>query len=310
MTCIARRVRTGLRAFAGGRGHAVHDGSHELRGYGGAGGSGVLLQVQSVGRTHRSELSVFVDGEALADEVPPESPRNLSAVADESEFGRVSVTWNAPPGRRRRGGADGAVGVPGVPVPGDDGLVRAGGDGGGARVCGHGPGGVDDVLLHGFGGGRFGQRVGPRGPGAGEDAGGGPGVSGSTAQRVGGCGGGIHGPYHGALERSDDGRGRGGADGSVGIHGVPVGRGSGLAGGGGVVGRGGPGVRGRGLALSDGVWVCGVGVRRRRQRVGAVVGVARAHGGDRGSVRGACPGRNRSHRGELGGGGRRGVAGV
>ena len=53
-------------------------------------------KVQSVGRTYRSELSVFVDGEALADEVPPESPRNLSAVADESEFGRVSVTWNAP----------------------------------------------------------------------------------------------------------------------------------------------------------------------------------------------------------------------
>ncbi len=53
-------------------------------------------KVQSVGRTHRSELSVFVDGEALADEVPPESPRNLSAVADGSEFGRVSVTWNVP----------------------------------------------------------------------------------------------------------------------------------------------------------------------------------------------------------------------
>ena len=53
-------------------------------------------KVQSVGRTHRSELSVFVDGEALADEVSPESPRNLSAVADESEFGRVTVTWNAP----------------------------------------------------------------------------------------------------------------------------------------------------------------------------------------------------------------------
>ncbi len=53
-------------------------------------------KVQSVGRTHRSELSVFVDGEALADEVPPESPRNLSALADESEFGRVTVTWNAP----------------------------------------------------------------------------------------------------------------------------------------------------------------------------------------------------------------------
>ena len=53
-------------------------------------------KVQSVGGTHRSELSVFVDGEALADEVSPESPRNLSAVADESEFGRVTVMWNAP----------------------------------------------------------------------------------------------------------------------------------------------------------------------------------------------------------------------
>ena len=59
-------------------------------------GRAYYYKVQSVGRTHRSELSVFVDGEALADEVPPESPRNLSAVADESEFGRVSVTWNAP----------------------------------------------------------------------------------------------------------------------------------------------------------------------------------------------------------------------
>ena len=59
-------------------------------------GGPYYYKVQSVGRTYRSELSVFVDGEALADEVPPESPRNLSAVADESEFGRVSVTWNAP----------------------------------------------------------------------------------------------------------------------------------------------------------------------------------------------------------------------
>ena len=59
-------------------------------------GRAYYYKVQSVGRTHRSELSVFVDGEALADEVAPESPRNLSAVADESEFGRVSVTWNAP----------------------------------------------------------------------------------------------------------------------------------------------------------------------------------------------------------------------
>ena len=59
-------------------------------------GRSYYYKVQSVGRTYRSELSVFVDGEALADEVPPESPRNLSAVADESEFGRVSVTWNAP----------------------------------------------------------------------------------------------------------------------------------------------------------------------------------------------------------------------
>ena len=59
-------------------------------------GRAYYYKVQSVGRTHRSELSVFVDGEALSDEVAPESPRNLSAVADESEFGRVSVTWNAP----------------------------------------------------------------------------------------------------------------------------------------------------------------------------------------------------------------------
>ena len=97
MTCIARRVRTGTferlpgvegTPFTTGRTSYVDTSVQVGRAY--------YYRVQSVGRTYRSELSVFVDGEALADEVAPESPRNLSAVADESEFGRVSVTWNAP----------------------------------------------------------------------------------------------------------------------------------------------------------------------------------------------------------------------
>ena len=60
------------------------------------GGQLYYYKVQSVGTDISSELSPFVDGEARADEVPPEPPRNLSAVADETDFGRVVVTWNAP----------------------------------------------------------------------------------------------------------------------------------------------------------------------------------------------------------------------
>ena len=193
-------------------------------------GRAYYYRVQSVGRTYRSELSVFVDGEALADEVAPESPRNLSAVADESEFGRVSVTWNAPLVDDDGGELTGLSGYQVFRSQGTtDSFVQVAAVSR-AAVCGRRPGGVDDVLLHGVGGGRFGQRVGSCGSGAGEDPGGGPGVTGSSAERVGRGGGRIHGPYHGALERPDDGRGRGGADGSVGIHGVSFGGGFGFAG--------------------------------------------------------------------------------
>ena len=43
-----------------------------------------------------SEQSMFVSAEPEADEVPPESPANVSVVADEVEFGRVVVTWGVP----------------------------------------------------------------------------------------------------------------------------------------------------------------------------------------------------------------------
>ena len=51
------------------------------------------------------------------------------------------------------------------------------------------------------------------------------------------------------------------------------------------------GVCGRRLACADGVWVCGVGVRRFGQRVGSVRVVPCAHGGDCDSF--GCPGGGR-----------------
>ena len=52
--------------------------------------------MQAIGRDGRaSELSVFVSGEAEADETAPGAPRSLSAVADEASS-RITVRWNAP----------------------------------------------------------------------------------------------------------------------------------------------------------------------------------------------------------------------
>ena len=53
-------------------------------------------KVQSVGRTHRSELSSQVGAEALADEVSPGVPRNVSAVAEAGFPDRITVRWSAP----------------------------------------------------------------------------------------------------------------------------------------------------------------------------------------------------------------------
>ena len=53
-------------------------------------------KVQSVGRTYRSELSPQVGAEALADEVSPGVPRNVSAVAAAGYPDRITVRWSAP----------------------------------------------------------------------------------------------------------------------------------------------------------------------------------------------------------------------
>ena len=219
-------------------------------------------KVQSVGRTHRSELSVFVDGEALADEVPPESPRNLSAVADGSEFGRVSVTWNVPlvdddGGEltglsgyrvfRSQGTTDSFVQVAAVSearyedsgleesttyfytVSAVDGSGNESGRAAAVRVKTQGEDRVSPAV--------------PRNVSAVSEAG----FSDRIAVRW------------SAPTTDADG---GGSDGVVGIHGVSLGGGIGFAGGGVDGGIGGSGVCGRRVACADGVWVCGVCVRR------------------------------------------------
>ena len=61
------------------------------------GGTSFFYKVQSIGRgTLVSEYSVFVGATALADEVAPGAPVDLAAVADENDFGRVIISWNAP----------------------------------------------------------------------------------------------------------------------------------------------------------------------------------------------------------------------
>ena len=59
-------------------------------------GRAYYYKVQSVGRTHRSELSSQVGAEALADEASPGVPRNVSAVAEAGFTDRITVRWSAP----------------------------------------------------------------------------------------------------------------------------------------------------------------------------------------------------------------------
>jgi len=62
-----------------------------------AGGTLLFYKVQAVGSNGlRSELSSFASGEAQGDESAPGQPRNVSAVADEDDSGRISVGWSAP----------------------------------------------------------------------------------------------------------------------------------------------------------------------------------------------------------------------
>jgi fibronectin type 3 domain-containing protein len=56
-----------------------------------------FYRVRAVGRVGVfSEFSTFVSAEARADESAPGSPRNVSAVADERDLGRITVGWSAP----------------------------------------------------------------------------------------------------------------------------------------------------------------------------------------------------------------------
>ena len=61
------------------------------------GGSLFFYKVQAVGSNGlRSEMSTFASGEAQTDESAPGQARNVSAVADEDDSGRISVGWSAP----------------------------------------------------------------------------------------------------------------------------------------------------------------------------------------------------------------------
>jgi len=61
-----------------------------------AGGQLFFYKVSALVAGGQSELSGFVSATAEADEVPPSMPQNLSAVPDEEDFGRVTLSWNAP----------------------------------------------------------------------------------------------------------------------------------------------------------------------------------------------------------------------
>ena len=61
------------------------------------GGELFFYRVQAIGRGNLvSEMSVFVGATAIADEVAPGAPSDISAVPDEVDFGRVVISWNAP----------------------------------------------------------------------------------------------------------------------------------------------------------------------------------------------------------------------
>ena len=60
------------------------------------GGDRFFYRVVAVTASAESEQSGFVSAEVLADELPPATPANLSAVPDETNFGRVTLNWSAP----------------------------------------------------------------------------------------------------------------------------------------------------------------------------------------------------------------------
>ena len=70
-----------------------------------------FYRVEAVGANGLvSERTIFVSAEVDVDEVPPAAPLNVSAVADEAEFGRVVVTWSVPQADSDRGELTGLSG--------------------------------------------------------------------------------------------------------------------------------------------------------------------------------------------------------
>ena len=62
-----------------------------------AAGQTFFYRVAAVDTTgHVSELSGFVGATVLSDNIPPQAPQNLSAVADESQVGRIVLRWSPP----------------------------------------------------------------------------------------------------------------------------------------------------------------------------------------------------------------------
>lgn len=88
------------------------------------GGSLFFYKVQAVGTNGlQSERSVFVGGRALADESSPASPRNVSAVADENDPGRITVGWSAPAVDNGGGSLTGLTGFVLLRAEGADGAL-------------------------------------------------------------------------------------------------------------------------------------------------------------------------------------------
>ena len=55
-----------------------------------------FYQIEAVGSELLSQRTGFVSANALGDEVGPNAPQNLSAVADENAFDQVTLRWSAP----------------------------------------------------------------------------------------------------------------------------------------------------------------------------------------------------------------------
>ncbi|MEW6753487.1 MAG: hypothetical protein AB1505_21260, partial [Candidatus Latescibacterota bacterium] len=91
------RSDTGYSRLAGREGSTFTTGLTSYTDSSVAAGALHYYRVQAVGRDGLvSEVSGFVGARVLADEVPPGVPQNVSAVADEEDFGRVVVRWSAP----------------------------------------------------------------------------------------------------------------------------------------------------------------------------------------------------------------------